>query len=123
MGKLETKHKNYIENNFELSNPKIAQNLFDVFGLEITKEGVRKYKIKCLQQVEVVEPKNLVIPEPVKQKIKTKSKSKSVQSINDLILRLNSNKDHYWYEYLYKQATGKLRSDYQKLFEFIRDTD
>lgn len=124
MGKLKIKHKNYIKNNFSLSNQKIADNLLSEFNLKISKEGVRKYKIKYQNQNQVVKvatAQKTRIQKPRKYTSEPESTFKYPEGIDDLIKLLDSMKDHYWHDYIYKQATGKLRSDFQKLFEIIRD--
>jgi len=124
MGKLNAEHKNYIENNKELSNQKIADNLLSEFNLKISKEAVRKYKISCRQPkgvVKVTTAQKPRVQKPIKPTPKPVSTFKYPEGIDDLIKLLDSMKDHYWYEYVFKQATGKLRSDFQKFFEIIRD--
>ncbi len=124
MAKLNDEHKEYIKNNFNTSNQKLADKLLTKFGLEITKEGVRKFKKSCRQQKKVVKtpgPQKTRIQKPRITKLKLESNFKYPEGIDDLMKLLDSMKDHYWYDYIYKQATGKLRSDFQKLFEIMRD--
>jgi len=124
MGKLKDEHKNYIKNNIDLSNQIIADNLLSKFGLKISKEGVRKFKKSCQQLKKVVAspgPPKSKIQKPIKYTPNPESTFKYPEGIDDLIKLLDSMKDHYWHDYIYKQATGKLRSDFQKLFEIIRD--
>jgi len=124
MGKLNEEHKNYIKTNIKMSNQKIADNLLSEFNLKISKEGVRKYKISCQQPKKVVKVPTAQKPRiqtPRKYTPKPESTFKYPEGIDDLIKLLDSMKDHYWHDYIYKQATGKLRSDFQKLFEIIRD--
>jgi len=123
MVKLTPGIKKYIINNIETPDRKLKTQIDSKFNVSISHVAIgnfrRKYKkqniTKILPDVDII---------PIKE-VKTSRITRPTAfplSIDQLNSLLQSNKDHYWYEYLNKQFNGRLRSDFQKLLEFIRDT-
>jgi hypothetical protein len=119
MARLTDKVKEYIKQHPDTSHRKLAEMIDLEFQIKVSHTAVANFRKKLA--VKDVKFTKFTPKTPSKNTTKSK-KFDFPLSIDKLNSLLQTNKDHYWYEYLNKQLNGRLRSDFQKLLEFIRDT-
>jgi len=115
--------KDYIKTEQALSNRKISENIQEKYGVKVSHVTVGKYKKSLLETPKLTEITKPLTrnPTPV---IRKKQFKLSVDTLKQL---LDKNPNNYWHDYVEEQfvgkngKAGKLRSDFQKLCEFLRD--
>lgn len=120
---LTPKIMDYISSVQALSNRKISKKIQEKYSVKVSHVTVGKYKKSLLETptltkiTENISKKSTAVPR----------RRRFVLSVDTLKQLLDKNPNHYWHDYVEEEfigkngKAGKLRSDFQKLCEFLRD--
>lgn len=115
-------HKFIIENQ-DIKSPLLADLIQTKYGESFTRQHIGRTKTKPLEH-NFVQKSSKNIPE---KSSAVPRRKRFVLSVGKLKEILDENPNHYWHDYVEEQfigkngKAGKLRSDFQKLCEFLRD--
>ena len=129
MVRLTEEAKKFIKGTPDVSHRKLAEMIGLELQLKVSHTAVANYR-KKIEKEESVKLSNVTSQKPsISKKPKKSNFPLSIDQVNSL---LKANKGHYWYEHLNyqingitedgKKKGGRLRSDFQKFLEFVRDT-
>lgn len=135
MVKLTQEIKEYIKKHKNDSNRQLSEDIGKKYEISISHVAIGNYKKTILETFQEKARSHIVEngydkSEPILRTHRAIKKDASSFdfSLNTLKTLLDKNPDHIFHDYLENQIcpkngkAGKLRSDMQKLFDFIRDT-
>lgn len=123
MVKLSLDAKKYIVLNEKVSNRKLQGKILEIYNIGVSHKTIGNFK-NSIEFTQLFPKLTRKVPKKIRKISSSSSKKNGFDfSIDGLKLLLDKNPDHYWHNYLKSQVFGKkkLRSDIQKLFDFLRD--